>query len=581
VRPSRVFSALSGAAALLPYCSLALAQVRPPTGDPDIASLHAAPQARVARISVVAPKLPYATNTHSPASAFQIVDDGVPQRTVPVSAARADVACQAPAHLPPVGAGTYTNCVGMPAGATGNLIVIVIDWTHVQPVHYPQVRKGIIGMLRQARPGDRVGVYSLSRFGFRVLHDCAMDVGGLLERSNRIHNTKQDLPKTTDGKTIAAATPVLPAAEQVRRFEEALGDPRTRGFLAARSGGAIEGTRALTFIAEHLSQFDVRKSVIWISGEFPMATTLNRAVKDQEFSPVDGTLGLATCRFLRTLSDGTLVIYPVDTSSADFTGQSSDVFEPGWSERSREGNETRVVRTRLHMARSISSQPSSDSFGRLKELAKFTGGRAYHNTKNFSRVMRSVINDASRAFSVSYAPQGHDEGGKLHNIRVRLNRSDAGIRHPSGYFDLPAHPRDAAARTLELNEVFNNPMDTSELRLYVHLQPHPQVAGARHARIHVEPSREGHQSNSVNVDRKMDVVFVEMSPGGRPRACQQLGLAADDARKDESARPSGGAMLLHRAFRCSPTARRVRVVVQDGESGALGSVTVPITEGQP
>lgn len=519
---------LIAGALLLVCCGYALAQMPPPVPE--------------MRISVVLPKGTGAAN-------FQVLDNGVPRSAAPATTTPLGDACKAPTPLPAVGGGTYTNCVAAPAAPGGSLVVIVLDWTGMQPSHFRRVRAGVLRMLAGLRPADRAGLYSLSASGLRVLHDCVLDSAALIDRA-----------------TKASA---VPTEEGLQAFERALADSRLSSLAALSGAEHIDAIRAFAFIADHLSQFRVRKNVIWISGDFPLAVALGQIVKDPKYSVAGGMIDLGMRRLMRALGDGEPAVYSIDAWGVDLRG-GSDVFafrRPG----ARLGsNETRVANTTIRMSKAAADHPSAENIERMKVLADFTGARAYHNTEDFPRVLRDVLEDAERSISVAYARQAGAADGTLHKLRVRANQSESGLRFPKGYLDLPPHPREQASRDAELTESFNNPLDTSEIILHAQLQPHPKAAGASQVRLYVEKP---HGSS----DPRMDVMVVEKLSGGRTEICAQVTVPAAQPSQTGEAAGNNNGVWLNQGFRCSVGTRWARVVVQDMESGALGSVTIPLT----
>ncbi|MEN6601799.1 MAG: hypothetical protein ABFD86_05230, partial [Bryobacteraceae bacterium] len=281
MKSSRMQAPISGALFLI-SCGLAPAQSPPP--------------APTVRISVVVPKGTSATG-------FQVVDNGVPHPAIAVPPSPSADVCKAPAPLPAAGAGTYTNCIVAPSAPNNSLVVIVIDWTSIPPVRFDQVRAGVLRMMSVLRPSDRVGLYSLSDTGLRVLHDCAMDSAGLIDRAASFVRANQ-----------GAAMRSQSGRNQVHAFEQALADPRVSAFADKTRENHLEATRALAAIADHLSQFQVRKNVIWISGNAAYPITLN-PLADWRRSP-------------QPIGDGEMAIYFVHVRRADEKG-TLQVFEPG------------------------------------------------------------------------------------------------------------------------------------------------------------------------------------------------------------------------------------------------------------
>jgi VWFA-related protein len=596
---SEVLLARSCATVLLICCGLAIAEVHHAAADAVRATDASNPQAALVQMNVVAQKPP--EHAGLAPNDFHIEDNGKPQSIVSASPAQVAVTCEAPAGWPAGGRGTHTNCIEQRAGTANKLILILIDWPRIQWIDHWRVRKGIVEMLEDVRPGDRIGVYSLSSGTLRVLHDCTLDASVLPERASEILRSKTELltpvklvpvpfPKgkdtrgTSTGRSgYSAASGGPPAARggsqvgvtktlattpdaATRAFEDALGDKNAPSFRCFTRGCVIEGSRALNFIADHLAQFRGRKNVIWISGQFPLGEVLSRMLKSREFPPPEGALGFAEYRVLRTLGGGNFAIYPVDATQVVSESRLED-----FSSDPLDGPHAPQMRTDYR---------STQSFAPLKKLAEFTSGRAYHNTGNFRGIMRDVIDDADTTYTLCYDPGGQRFDGRLHEVQVRLDRSHGKIRHPAGYFDLPKHPANETARDLELQEACSNPLDVSELKLFVQVLPHLRAANSMEVHIQVEPRDDDGRPNCEHCGRKFDVTFVEKGGGQRSQVCEQSVAGDPNRTPAETSEPNRGGVILRRVVNCSADAVRMRVVVRDAESGALGSVTFPLAATQ-
>jgi Pyruvate/2-oxoacid:ferredoxin oxidoreductase gamma subunit len=66
-------------------------------------------------------------------------------------------------------------------------------------------------------------------------------------------------------------------------------------------------------------------------------------------------------------------------------------------------------------------------------VAEQTGGKAYYNTNNFTRVIDDVIRTGSSYYSIAYATTNTKWNGELRRIKVTVDRPDLVVQHKQGY----------------------------------------------------------------------------------------------------------------------------------------------------
>lgn len=201
-------------------------------------------------------------------------------------------------------------------------------------------------------------------------------------------------------------------------------------------------------------------------------------------------------------------------------------------------------------------------------LAAFPGARAYRNTRSFSRVLREVLDDSDRSVSIAYTPRATATDGTRHKLRVRTAPSETGLRYPKGYFNLSFG---RCSCNTEMATALRSPFDAAELKLHVQLRPHAQATGAYELSVYVD--------TPGGASRRWNVMVAEMPGDLRTKLMEQTsGQPSRESAMDEA---SNHGVWLRRWFLCSANTRWARVVVQDMTSGALGSVTIPLTAHKP
>jgi hypothetical protein len=66
-------------------------------------------------------------------------------------------------------------------------------------------------------------------------------------------------------------------------------------------------------------------------------------------------------------------------------------------------------------------------------VAKETGGKAYYNANDFTRVIEDVIRTSSSYYTIAYATTNTKWNGELRRIKVTVDQPDLELRHKEGY----------------------------------------------------------------------------------------------------------------------------------------------------
>ena len=289
---------------------------------------------------------------------------------------------------------------------------------------------------------------------------------------------------------------------------------------------------ALHRLGGAMAAFPGRKSLIWITHGIPLAA---RALDGQwaDFTPMVNRL---TAGFART---GT-VVYPVQ-QSADGAASTADLF-----------------RTALEM------------FGRL------TGGR-WFPSDNSSQALASALREARGNYTIAYfAAEG--KSGQIHKIRVSSSRKGVHLQTRDEYYPDETESEGATdfVEQSELEAVRRAPADAGEIGLRVAVQRSP-ATGFLHLTIRADPSDILIEPHDPGYHAALSMMLASYREGFPDRTSSparvDFKLTAEQieqARKDWLNFPADLAV--------TGQTQKVRVIVFDRGSRALGSVTIPLSE---
>jgi VWFA-related protein len=291
--------------------------------------------------------------------------------------------------LPDLPPNTFTNYT--PVRNSNASIVLLLDAMD-SPIEAQMVmREQLIKFLKNMQPGPPVAIFQLDT-EMRLIQGFTTDPKALLAAAE----SKRDMP------SLARPT----AAP--RNFS---GDALYRRVLM---GNLRDGMRMM---GSYLAGYPGRKNLIWFTGRIPM-TRLGQGfgnpfgdgmtVSDSEGESKELTDVLSVSR---------IAVYPVDTFGL--------VVGPGFSAASRGG---------MPMRGGMGGIPGFNNHANMDEIAEQTGGKAYYNTNDFTRVIGDVARTSSNYYTVAYATTNTKWNGEFRKIKITVDRPDVQLLHKEGYY---------------------------------------------------------------------------------------------------------------------------------------------------
>ncbi len=291
-------------------------------------------------------------------------------------------------------------------------------------------------------------------------------------------------------------------------------------------------TNALKDLAQQMWQIPGRKNLVWVTHGIPIG-----GVPISQDLRVDFSVRLRD--FCQELQKAQIMVYPVAQSI--------------------QGAEAAV---------------GTESEQTLTEFAGITGGRKYRSG-GVGGAIRQAVADSRANYQIAYDSAAQNPDGKHHKLRITCSRKDVHLQTALElYGAAPLFPPEEVER-LVFDSAVRSPFDATEIGL--------------RARLSMEPrTRE-----SVRLDVRIDPadLLLRQARGRRAGKVTYLFAAYEAARVDAPGPPVPLEISLtpeqyeavlrdgiefHRTFPVRANVVRVRVIVVDGELGAIGSVTVPM-----
>ena len=290
--------------------------------------------------------------------------------------------------LPELPPNTFTNYT--PVRNSNASIVLLLDAMDSAVEAQMVMREQLIKFLKNMQPGPPVAIFQLDT-EMRLIQGFTTDTKVLLAAAE----SKRDMPSLA--KPTAAP----------RSYS---GDALYRRTLMAnlRDGMRMMGS--------YLSGYPGRKNLIWFTGRIPMTRlgygfgnpfSDGMTVSDSEDESKELTDVLTVSR---------IAVYPVDTFGL--------VAPPGFSEASARGG----------MPAARGGIPGFTNHANMDEIAEQTGGKAYYNTNDFTRVIGDVARTSSNYYTVAYATTNSKWNGEFRKIKITVDRPDVQLLHKAGYY---------------------------------------------------------------------------------------------------------------------------------------------------
>jgi VWFA-related protein len=389
----------------------------------------------------------------------------------------------------------FTN---RPAPGITAVTVFLFDELNTKLTDHELAKKDFVRYLRELPADSRTAVFVLGD-SLSLLHDFSQDMASLLaaiEKHKNRANPEVDAA-TAPPASANSLTGDQKTTAQWDTFMQSSSQPYVDYSETVR---ATRTAAALETIAGHLQGIPGRKTLIWISGGFPIQLGLRNSVDGIAQSNTNArqaggsgggrgggggaggkggggrsgggnatnsasnssTASLATtelpgtglsfesdvARAIRALNEADVAVYPVDARGVTVAA----AFQ---ADRNSMGKRSKPAKA--------FSGPDFN-YETLETLAVETGGQAFHHINDLSAAIREAAGDARVSYSLAFSPPAGTLDDSYHRLEVSVKRPDVKLRYRPGY----VAARGAAAAP-SLAEAVANPVALAGIGFAVHL----------------------------------------------------------------------------------------------------------------
>ena len=324
---------------------------------------------------------------------------------------------------------------------------------------------------------------------------------------------------------------------------------------------------ALRTIARSLAAYPGRKSIIWVTGAFPLNPY------EPNLSYISGQLQ----ETINLLSSSRIAVYGVDARGL-VGAQVMDASKPGTDPLTGQllygdafGKTIKESADQL-----LNSQDSMERF------AEFTGGKSYTNRNDIGNAVGLCMANGAAYYELAYHLPRKEADGKFHHIQVKVNAPGAGLQYRRGYYavEIPRSDEAQKLRQLDLIAALTPDVPQANSVIFDARVIPPSVSSSR-VSVPVEFMVNTKNLNVVEQPdgtAQFDLEFhiVAFRPGESIAARNDKRVVSKASRRNLAAMVNSGLpYTMH--VELAPGHYTLRLSVRDSQTGALGTVDAPLS----
>jgi hypothetical protein len=383
---------------------------------------------------------------------------------------------------------------------------------------------------------------------------------------------------------------------------------------------------AFTQLARYLSALPGRKSLIWLSGSFPLGIFPGTDFRNPYAESNTNTEQMKQA--VNLLAESHVAVYPVDVKGLTSYAMNASTLIGGLDSTSpTPASNSQVSLTQrfdelsnLNATGAIGTNlPGNDSpfmeemteHGIMDQIAADTGGKAFYNANGIEQAMSIAMEQDTNYYAVSYTPMNKKYDAHFRRIKISLASGERKFHliHRAGYFavdpDAPSALSKDATTGFGLAAMQHDAPQSRQLLFEARVVPigKPMLQQDPHA-VHSPKKKRGPQPDShpaapIEMQRyQIDYAITasqlrfDPAPDGLEHGAMNFMVASFDP--DGSARSSiashvkgdlnpetyrdvvTGGFRLHQEVNVPVAAATLRMGVQDAISGRIGTVEIPL-----
>ncbi len=309
---------------------------------------------------------------------------------------------------------------------------------------------------------------------------------------------------------------------------------------------------ALDMLAVQLSRVPGRKNVVWVTDGVPIGLG---PIRSDTGDFVDFTPQLR--QLSQALERSGVAIYPVRQvmlGSPDQIGGTS-------------GGNGATGGTGM----------GSQSIATLDEFANVTGGRP-NAGKDIGAALKQAMADAAVSYQLGYYEPDRNWDNKFHKLKITCKRKGVHIQAKTGYYAWANQP--GAVSEQAIRSIAPTPFDAAEIGLRGSLATDPKDKKMAHLEARIDAKDIALGQEGDHFEGQLRVALIGYQIDGHMEASKVMPVTLHYTAEERDKAFAEG-ITLSQNVGISDQINKVRLVVFDRGSNAIGSLTIPVNPPKP
>ncbi len=334
------------------------------------------------------------------------------------------------------------------------MVVILLDYLNTDIVGQQDALRQLEKFLRTKPEGTKFAIFLLTE-QLQMLQGFTTNENLLLATLNSksarptisSELNRTDLGGLIEGfKEMAVTNPNAEHAAQGLTNQQAIEDSTQ---LNRRALVTTDGFAAL---AHYLQATPGRKSLIWLSGSFPLSFVANDKpnVDTANLTPIFNTYSALVRKTANLLAEAHVAVYPVNARGLTVDVMPDMNENPNPSVIGLPGSGAPAIANvsvgGTNQASSIVAPSGLDqrvdelrkdrlaANAAMDQVASETGGRAFENTNDLTKAMQTAAELSSHYYLLSYSPKKRTHDGGFRRLKVSLDKKGDQVAYRRGYY---------------------------------------------------------------------------------------------------------------------------------------------------
>jgi len=410
-------------------------------------------------------------------------------------------------------------------GKTTNTMTAINDQT--------DAIKELVAYLRKIREGDRVALFVLG-YQLKVIQDFTGDTDVLLRAAERLKALDQaGIEVSTQAQLAALLEP--PPISNTDGSVTYIGTPGFADSMVVTSAINRATMTADSFeaIARHMSGLPGRKNLVWMSAGFPFKPIVSERLIGVQAQPVVETpddFSAQLNRATKALNDANIAVYPVDYQGLN--GSFPEV---------------------------------------MMRIASSTGGSVTYHTNDLAGAVTAAVADGDVSYTLGFYPSDERYDGKLHDLKVMVNRKDVDLRYRSSYYSSPKTLTQKQRQTV-VSELLGSDVNSSQIGLIVSGESDTVNPGSYKVTISIDAAN---LDIAQKGNRRVGQLSLAMRLDSSKSKNALVGAIPLDFGEEQFQNVLKRGFVIRQTVQANPN-DRLRIVVQDQTTGLTGAVWLPL-----